>query len=191
MEAGSTWLLVSECKEKSSMDAPQNPAGEFVAEENYGPQRRAEFIQTIAAAPAALRQATAGLSAEQLDGKYRNWAIRQIAHHLADSHLHSYIRFKWALTEETPTIKAYDEGRWAALADSRAGDIQPALALYESLHGRWVELMRTMTEEQFERSFHHPETNKDVSLNAALCYYAWHSRHHTAQSEWVRKQRGW
>src|ERR1700758_5637365 len=106
------------------MEAPQNPAGAFVPEETYGPTRRAEFIADIEKAPAGLRRAVAGLSEEQLDTRYRNWTLRQIVYHLADSHLHSYIRFKWTLTEEQPTIKPYDEGRWAALEDARRGDIQ-------------------------------------------------------------------
>jgi uncharacterized damage-inducible protein DinB len=173
------------------MEAPQNPAGSFVPETAYGPQRRAELIAAVEQAPAALRRAVAGLSADQLDVRYRNWTLRQIVHHLADSHVNSYIRFKWALTEEHPTIKAYDEGRWAALEDSRAGDIQAPLALLEALHVRWVQLLRTMTEQQFARSFFHPETHESVSLDAALCYYAWHGKHHTAQVTWVREQRGW
>src|SRR5262249_39052671 len=116
-----------------SMDAPQNPAGAFAPEDNYGPARRDEFIVVIANAPASLRKAVAGLSEEQLDTRYRNWTIRQIVHHLADSHVHSYIRFKWTLTEERPTIKPYDEGRWAALEDSRTGDVRAPLALLEGL----------------------------------------------------------
>jgi hypothetical protein len=116
------------------MDAPQDPAGNFVPEENYGPQRREEFMTVIEACPGALRRAVAGLSDAQLDTRYRNRTIRQIVHHLADSHVNSYVRFKWALTEDLPTIKAYDEGRWAALEDSRTGDIQAPLALLEGLH---------------------------------------------------------
>jgi uncharacterized damage-inducible protein DinB len=173
------------------MEAPQNPAGAFVPEENYGAQRRDEFIAMIEAAPAALRKAVAGLSEEQLDTKYRNWTVRQIVHHIADSHVNSYVRFKWALTEELPTIKAYNEGRWAALEDSRIADIQAPLALLEGLHARWVQLLRSMTEAQFGRSFLHPETGKTVSLSAALASYAWHGRHHTAQITWLREQRGW
>ena len=148
-------------------------------------------MAVIEACPGALRRAVAGLSDAQLDTRYRNWTIRQIVHHLADSHVNSYIRFKWALTEDLPTIKAYDEGRWAALEDSRTGDIQAPLALLEGLHARWVQLLRSMTDEQFGRSFLHPETRKTVSLNAALCYYAWHCRHHTAQITWLRQQHGW
>lgn len=173
------------------MDAPQNPAGAFVAEDNFGPQRRGEFIAVIEKAPIALWTAVSGLSDQQLDTRYRNWTIRQIVHHFADSHVNSYIRFKWALTEEMPTIKAYDEGRWAALEDSRTGDVRLPLALLEGLHARWVQLLRSMTDDQFVRKFHHPETGQDLSLNAALCSYAWHCRHHTAQITWLRQQRGW
>jgi hypothetical protein len=173
------------------MHAPQNPAGEFVPEENYGRERRDELVAVIATAPQALREAVAGLSEEPLDTRYRNWTIRQIVHHLADSHVNSYIRFKWALTEDCPTIKAYDETRWAALEDSRTGDIHVPLALLEGLHARWVQLLRSMTEAQFARAFVHPETGKTVRLDLALGSYAWHCRHHTAQITWLRGQRGW
>lgn len=173
------------------MEAPQNPAGAFAPEENYGPRRQAELIAVIEAAPTALRTAVAALSEEQLDTRYRNWTIRQIVHHVADSHVNSYVRFKLALTEDRPTIKPYDEGCWAALADARTGDVRASLALLEGLHARWVQLLRSMTEEQFGRTFFHPETGQTVSLSAALCYYAWHCRHHTAQINWLREQRGW
>src|SRR6266851_3634219 len=143
--------------------APQNPAGEFIAEENLTPERRAQLIADIEHAPAQLREAVTDLTEEQLDTRYRNWTIRQIVHHIADSHVNSYLRFKWTLTEEQPTIKAYDEGRWAALADSRAGDIQAPLALLEGLHAQWVQLLRSLTPEQFARSFTHPETGKSLS----------------------------
>jgi uncharacterized damage-inducible protein DinB len=173
------------------METPRDPAGAFVPEDSYGPDRRKEFVAVIANAPAALRQAVAGLSEEQLETRYRNWTIRQIVNHVADSHVNSYVRFKWALTEELPTIKAYDEARWVALADSRTGDLGAPLALLEGLHARWVHLLQAMTEEQFARSFLHPETGQTVTLSAALCYYAWHCRHHTAQIRWLREQRGW
>jgi hypothetical protein len=173
------------------MEAPQNPAGAFVPEANYTPQRREEFITIIQNAPAALRQAVAGLSEAQLNTKYRNWTIRQIVHHLADSHMNSYIRFKWALTEERPTIKAYHEDRWVALADERTGDVTLPLALLEALHARWVQLLRLMTDEQFARCFVHPETGAAVSLADALCSYAWHCRHHTGQILWLRQKQGW
>lgn len=171
--------------------APQNPAGEFVAEENLTPERRAQLIADIEKAPAKLRKGVAGLSEEHLSTRYRNWTIRQIVHHIADSHVNSYVRFKWTLTEEQPTIKAYDEGRWAALEDSRTGDISAPLALLEGLHVRWVQLLRSMAPDQYARSFVHPETGKSITLNAALCYYAWHAKHHTAQITWLREQHKW
>jgi hypothetical protein len=162
------------------MEAPQNPAGAFVPEDNYGPERRDEFIAVIANAPAALRQAVAGLTEAQLDTHYRNWTIRQIVNHVADSHVNCYVRFKWTLTEDRPTIKAYFEDRWAALEDSRTGDVGLPLALLEGLHGRWVHLLHSLT-----------ESGQTVTLSAALCSYAWHCRHHTAQITWLRQQHGW
>src|SRR5437867_4720846 len=130
------------------MQPPQNPAGEFVAEDSVGPERRAELIAVIECAPANLRKAVAGLSEDQLDVRYRNWTIRQIVHHLADSHVNSYTRFKLALTEDRPTIKPYDEGRWAALEDARAGEVRAPLALLEGLHAKWVQVLRSLTGQQ-------------------------------------------
>jgi hypothetical protein len=173
------------------MEAPQNPAGAYQPEENYAEARRAELIGQVEQAPRLLHQAVAGLSEAQLDTPYRNWTVRQIVHHVPDSHVNSYIRFKWALTEETPTIKAYDEGQWAALQDTRLGDITPPLALLEGLHARWVRLMRSMSPQQWARSFLHPQSGKLVSLSAALSQYAWHGRHHTGQILWLRQTRGW
>lgn len=173
------------------MEAPQNPAGAFAPEDNYGPDRRDELIAVIANAPAGLRKAVAGLSEAQLDTPYKNWTIRQIVNHLADSHVNSYVRFKWTLTEDLPTIKAYDETHWAALEDSRTGDVRAPLALLDGLHARWVHLLRSMTPEQFARAFIHPQTGTTVTLSGALCYYAWHCRHHTAQISWLREQHGW
>jgi uncharacterized damage-inducible protein DinB len=173
------------------MTAPQFPVGPFVSEEPGSAQRRWELIAVLADVPVALRAAVAGLSEAQLDTRYRNWTVRQIVHHLADSHVNCYIRFKWALTEERPTIKAYDESRWAELEDSRTGDIAAPLALLDGLHACWVQLLRAMTDAQFERSFIHPESGETVPLWRALGYYAWHSRHHTGQILWLRGQHGW
>jgi uncharacterized damage-inducible protein DinB len=173
------------------MEAPQNPAGIFAPKETYSAQERNEFIAVIENAPTNLRKTTAGLSRDQLETRYRNWTIRQIVHHIPDSHLNSYVRYKWALTEVLPTIKAYDEGAWAALEDSRTGDIRYPLDLLEALHARWVQLLRSMSDEQFDRSFIHPQTGQAVSLSAALGYYAWHCQHHTAQITWLRRQHGW
>src|SRR5205807_7260484 len=131
--------------------APEYPAGAFEPEPTLSAPRRAALVAEIQAAPAALRQAVAGLSQEQFDTRYRNWTVRQIVHHLADSHVNSYIRFKWTLTEQRPTIKAYDEGRWAALEDSCRGAVRVPLALLEGLHARWVQLLHTLSDEQFAR----------------------------------------
>jgi hypothetical protein len=173
------------------MDAPQYPVGPFEREDCQSLERIEGFIATLTDAPAAVRRAIDGLSEGQLDTRYRNWTVRQIVHHLADSHVNSYIRFKWALTEERPTIKAYDEGSWAGLVDSRTGDVRAPLALLEGLHARWVQLLRSLSADQFGRAFIHPETGKAVRLSEALCYYAWHCRHHTGQIEWLRERHGW
>jgi hypothetical protein len=173
------------------MAPPQYPADPLELEQDYGAARRGEFITVIEGAPAALGRAVAGLSENQLDTRYRNWTIRQIVYHLADSHVNSYTRFKLALTEEQPTIKPYNEGRWVALEDARTGDIRAPLALLEGLHACWGHLLRVMTDEQFASSFFHPETGQTVRLDTALCSYAWHCRHHTGQILWLREQNGW
>jgi uncharacterized damage-inducible protein DinB len=173
------------------MEAPQYPAGPNAPEDGYGANRRNQLIAEIEAAPRLLRESIAGLSPAQLDTKYRNWTIRQIVHHLPDSHVNCYIRFKWTLTEETPTIKAYHEGLWSELNDARTGDVAAPLALMDAVHQRWVQLLRSMTAQQFSRAFLHPETGKLVTLSAALASYAWHCKHHTGQILWLRKQKGW
>jgi uncharacterized damage-inducible protein DinB len=170
---------------------PTNPAGEFVAESQVSDARRAELIKVVEEAPQELASAVDGLNDQQLGEKYRNWSIRQIAYHLADSHLHSYIRCKWALTEEEPLIKAYDENRWAELPDVQSGDLEAPLEMMAGVHRCWVKLLRSMDAADFQRSFRHPETGKAIVLIDALTYYAWHCRHHTAQIRWLRQSRGW
>lgn len=171
--------------------SPQNPAGSFEPVAEFDETVKAELISTIRQAPAKLRDAVDALSDEQLDTLYRNWTIRQITHHIADSHLHSIIRFKWALTEDHPTIKAYEEGDWVQLADSRQGAVEPALALLEGLHQKWAQLLDAMTPEQFVRTFLHPQSGETVSLWLALNNYAWHGRHHTGQILWLTDQHDW
>ena len=173
------------------LQPPQYPAGPFESEGPLTAQRREELIAVLETAPAALQKAIAGLSEDQLDTKYKNWTIRQIVHHLPDSHINAYLRFKLALTEDVPIIKPYDEGRWAALEDSRAGDVRAPLALMASLHACWVQLLRSMPEVQFARTFFHPEYNETANLDAALASYAWHCRHHTGQILWLREKNGW
>jgi hypothetical protein len=173
------------------LEPPQNPAGEYLAIDRPSADERALLIAEIVDLPHRLRDAVAGLSDAQLDTRYRNWTIRQIVHHLADSHAHSYIRFKWALTEPTPRIKAYNEGDWSALADARTGDIAAALAMVEGVHAKWGQLLRLMTGADFDRAFEHPETNQLVPLGRALGYYTWHGRHHVSQIEWLRAAQSW
>jgi uncharacterized damage-inducible protein DinB len=173
------------------MEPPQFPAGEYRPETNYGDVRRAVLIDEIEGAPMNVRQAVAGLDESQLDTKYRNWSIRQIVQHLADSHANCYVRFKWALTENQPLIKAYDETRWSELPDARTGNVDAPLALLAGVHACWSQLLREMTPAEFQRGFIHPETGKLVLLADALPTYAWHCRHHTGQILWIRAQRAW
>jgi hypothetical protein len=125
------------------MGAPEFPVGSMEVVDHYGPEKRAELITEIERAPAFLRQAVAGLSEDQLEVLYKKWTIRQIANHLADSHINSYnIRFKWALTEDKPVIKAYDENLWSELEEAKTGSLEPSLNLLEGIHKRWVRLLR-------------------------------------------------
>ena len=165
--------------------------GQVRAPRSFRGNGKARFDRCHTSGSTAIAPAIGGLSQSQLDTHYKNWTIRQITHHLADSHLHSIIRFKWALTEEHPTIKAYEEGDWVQLADSQHGDIEPALHLLEGLHAKWVQLLESMNEARFPRTFFHPQTETSVNLWMALNSYAWHGRHHTAQIRWLRDRHGW
>jgi len=133
----------------------------------------------------------AGLSEPQLDTPYRpgGWTVRQVVHHVPDSHINSYVRFRLALTENEPTVKPYDESRWAELADSRTAHIETSLALLESLHERWVLLLRSLSPADFRRQFRHPELGA-VSLEKNLALYAWHGRHHVAHITSLRERMG-
>ncbi len=173
------------------MQPPQNPVGPYSEHPCLAVDHRESLISIIARAPGRFKAAVADLSETQLNQKYVNWTIRQIVHHLADSHVHSYSRFKWALTEDHPTIKPYDETLCAELPDSKSGCILPPLALFDGLHLRWVQLLRSMNPAEFSRTFFHPASQKTVTLDAALGYYAWHCQHHTGQIEWLRGQIGW
>jgi uncharacterized damage-inducible protein DinB len=182
-------LNLLKIKEKI-MEPPKYPVGPAQAEENYDAKRREELISQIEQAPILLRKALAGLSEEQLGTKYKNWTVRQIANHLAGSHVHSYIRFKWTLTEDKPLIKAYDENLWSDLTEAKTGSMGPSLLLLEGIHQRWVRLLRSMTDDQFQRAFNHPD-GRTIPLSRALGIYAWHGRHHTGQILWLREQKGW
>ena len=169
------------------------PIGEFhIDSDDLTNEQRELFIQQIAAAPANMRSAINDLSQEQLDTPYRpgGWSVRQVVHHVPDSHMNAYIRFKLALTEDEPTIKPYDEARCAALDDSRLAPIGASLDLLESLHERWVTLLKMISPEDWTRSFQHPERGR-VSLNMNVALYAWHSKHHVAHITSLRERMGW
>ena len=158
------------------------------------PEQRRVWIREIAATPRALRAAVAGLTSAQLDTPYRpnGWTVRQVVHHVPDSHMNGYVRFKLALTEDAPTIKPYDETRWALLSDVAITPIETSLALLEALHDRWVRLIESMTNADFARQFHHPEAGYGtLRLDQYLAGFAWHGRHHVAHIASLRERMGW
>jgi uncharacterized damage-inducible protein DinB len=156
------------------------------------PGVRAAHIQTLRLLPGRLREAVNGLSDHQLDTPYRaeGWTVRQVVHHVADSHANSYVRFKLALTEDWPTIKPYDEAAWANLADSRWLPVEVSLSMTEALHLRWVALLESLSDEDFQRGYEHPKMGRQ-NLATALALYDWHSRHHTAHITSLRAREGW
>jgi len=168
------------------------PIGKFTYEGPLTEDRKSAFLDDIAKTPAKLRVAVKGLSQNQLDTPYRpgGWTVRQVVHHVPDSHLNSYTRFKLALTEDEPTIKPYAEDRWAELADTKATPLEVSLTLLDSLHDRWMRLLRSMTPEQWKRTFRHPELGP-MTLEKTLALYAWHGRHHVAHITALREREGW
>ncbi|MGM0838283.1 MAG: YfiT family bacillithiol transferase [Bacillota bacterium] len=149
------------------------------------------WIKEIEDAPQQLRKAVAGLSDQQLDTAYRSggWTVRQVVHHLPDSHLNSYIRFKLALTEENPAIKPYQEDRWAELTDSRL-PIEVSMQLLDALHERWVALLRTLDGKDLEKTFYHPDSG-EMNLAKCIGLYAWHGKHHLSHITELRRRRNW
>jgi DinB superfamily len=176
------------------MDTPdlRYPVGEFRFPESVSAQALTRFIDQIADTPARMRAAIAGLSDAQLDTPYRpgGWTVRQVAHHVPDSHINSYVRFRLALTEDQPVIKPYEESRWAELPDARTLSVEASLALLENLHARWVPLLRSLSGADWKRSFRHPELGL-VSLENNAALYAWHGRHHVAHITALRQSMGW
>ena len=168
------------------------PVGKFHFPDSISTEERRAFVQQIAETPARLRSAVAGLDDSQLETPFRpgGWTVRQVIHHVPDSHLNSYVRFRLALTEEEPTIKPYREDQWAELPDARTEPVGVSLGLLEGLHSRWVVLLRSLTDEQWKRTFRHPELGVlTLEKNAAL--YAWHGRHHEAHITNLRHRMGW
>ena len=171
---------------------PRFPVGTFTFNPSATPATRATCIRAIAEAPALLRLAVIGLDDRQLATPYRpgGWTVREVIHHVPDSHLNAYCRFKFALTEDGPTIKPYDEAAWAKLADTALTPPEVSLALLDAQHSRWVALLKSMTAEDFLRPLQHPEHGK-MTLDWMLQLYAWHGRHHAAHVTELRKREGW
>jgi len=174
------------------MEDMRFPVGKFHYDGPLTPEQQKSFLEAIAQTPAQLRAAIKGLSDSQLDTPYRpeGWTVRQVVHHVSDSHLNAYVRFKLALTEEDPTIKPYAEDRWAELADTKATPVEVSLTLTDSLHDRWVRLLRSLAPEQWKRTFRHPEMGP-MTLEKTLALYAWHGRHHVAHITELRKRMSW
>jgi uncharacterized damage-inducible protein DinB len=173
-------------------DALRFPIGTFVEDRAVTAEKRAGWIRQIADAPAALRAAVAGLSDGQLDTPYRpgGWTVRQVLHHVPDSHMNAYCRCKFALTENNPTIKPYDEAAWANVADTAKTPPDVSLTLLDALHRRWVVLLESLGPDDFARPLQHPEKGA-ITLDWVLQLYAWHGRHHAAHITGLRNREGW
>ena len=172
---------------------PRYPIGPFQRKDTLTDDERRAMLDDIAATPARMREAVAGLSDEQLDTPYREggWTLRQVVHHVPDSHLNAYCRLKLALTEEQPTIRPYDESLWAKLDDSKSTPIEVSLTLLESLHARWMEIFHSMKPEDFRRTFRHPEHDGTPTLDWLVAMYAWHGKHHVGHITSTRQRLGW
>jgi hypothetical protein len=173
------------------MSDPRYPIGKFEYQGTPTTEQRLELISNIEQTPARLRAAVSGLSDSQLNTPYRDggWTLRQLAHHVPDSHMNAYIRFKLALTEDEPTIKPYQEARWAELRDSQAAP-EISLVLLDCIHKRWVMVLRAMNETDWKRTFRHPELGT-MTLEKTLDLYSWHGRHHVAHVTTLREKLGW
>jgi len=171
---------------------PRYPVGKFSPPEGAVPaEQRAQLLNQVAEAPAKLRSAIEGLTETQLDTPYRagGWTSRQVVHHVADSHMNGFIRFKLGLSEDNPTIKPYPEHLWADLADQKL-PTDVSLPIVDNVHERWVAVLRSMKETDWERTFNHPEMGVQ-RLDRALALYAWHGRHHVSHITSLREQEGW
>jgi DinB superfamily len=174
------------------MHDPRYPIGKFSFIGSTDATQRKQWIDDIAQAPPALRAAISGLNPQQIGTPYRDggWTVRQVVHHVPESHMNAYVRFKLALTEDEPTIKPYMEDRWAKTGDVEATPLEVSLALLDSLHDRWVRLLRSLKSGDWKRAFRHPELGT-VSLEKNLALYAWHGKHHVAHVTELRKRMGW
>lgn len=178
--------------ETLDLEALRYPVGRFDPSRSPTAEERRAMIETLAGLPARFRAAVEGLTDVRLDMPYRDggWTVRQLAHHVPDSHMNAYVRFKLALTEDVPLIKTYDEARWAELPDVAATPVEVSLTLLEALHQRWVALLSALSDEQWSRAFRHPDWGA-LTLDRTLALYDWHSRHHLAHVTRLRERMGW
>jgi len=174
------------------MTDPQYPIGKFVLDPDATPEKRKRWIEEVAAAPAMFRKAVAHLKDAQLDTPYREggWTLRQVIHHMSDSHLHTLVRFRVALTEDQPAITGYDPAKWGELPDAKTGPVDVSLALLDAIHARWILLLKSMTPADFARAFRRPD-GQVVTLDRALQLYAWHGKHPAAQITGLRQRMQW
>lgn len=179
--------------EKLDLEKLKYPIGKFIAPNEYSFEYISEKIEEIAGFPEKLKKETIDLSDEQLDTPYRpeGWTVRQVIHHCAESHMNCYIRLKWALTENNPIIKPYDEKLWSELSDSLTMPIAPTLNLLNGLHFRLAYIMRNLSEVDLEKSFIHPENNSEYLIQQIIGMYAWHGNHHLAHITNLKKHKNW
>jgi len=175
------------------LESLRYPIGRFEAQDSYSAVDLAQNLQRLEMTPKRLAVAVRGLSAAQLDTAYRpgGWSARQVVHHLADSAMNVNARFRWALTEDEPTIKPYDEIGWTALADAKKGPIEPSLAIFEGATARIVYLLKSFGPKEWPRRFYHPESKKHWRLDTILALCAWHHEHHVAHIGSLRARAGW
>ena len=169
------------------------PIGKYKRPETITPSHISEWIDEIEILPGRLKKTVNGLSEMQLETPYREggWTVRQVVHHVPDSHMNAYIRFKWSLTEDKPTIKLYFESKWAELDDGKNSPVDVSLSLLEALHRRWVLLLRSMSPADFKRTFIHPDQGKELSLEHLAGMYAWHGQHHLAHIQRLKERMKW
>ena len=174
------------------MSDPRYPIGKFSFDGTLTPEQKKQYLNDIEQTPARMREAVRGLSDQQLNTPYREggWTVRQLAHHIPDSHMNAYIRFKLALTEDEPTIRPYMEDRWAELPESKQAPIDVSLTLLDSLHQRWTMVLRNIPDADWKRTLRHPEMGL-LSLEKTLALYAWHGKHHVAHVTTLREKMGW
>lgn len=176
-----------------NMDILRYPIGKFTCPEKITPLDIRQWIGELETLPTRLRQTVMDLTDAQLDTPYRKdgWTVRQVVHHIADSHHHSYTRFKWALTEEDTLIKAYEEKEWSTLFDAREAPVVLSLHYLQALHAKLVYLLKGLSEAQLQRYYIHPANNEQVSVAGNMGKYAWHGNHHLAQIQNLVKEKGW